>query len=703
MTAEKPLKKFLRKFILLWISAAALSFLLLNGGTSGIALPAGGYLVAIVASLALLIFECGIITLVTAGLKSLASAPSIFVRGIGYLLLIVFGVLLTGYLFSIVISWNFFAHRLGFITLTAVISALADFVALLVYFTPRDIMLLSAGTLVAACIAAVIIVSVPAASGRELRRLCAMVIAAALSVVVLIRALPSAFDGTTTARLRNLFEAHSLPSVTLLWGPIVFYDPRPAQLTVKLEPQTDFMEWGKSLPVPAQPRKNILVFAIEAMRADEINLKVDGHEVTPNINRLAADGINFTRAFANGNESHYSMTSMVSGLFPMKFPQRDKFSKIDYPLTRIYDLLSFGYFTAFISSANERWQNMIAVTYTNNLTYFFHAETYKGAGLPVPASDSGLANALKNGKLKTGKLDDAITAEEVKYWITEAAKKGKERGKPTFTMVSLQTSHFPYEQAGKMPFPFEPHELTPAEEKSLSFFDYPKELAPKMRNRYRNSLSYVDAQIGSIVESLRAQDLLKDTIVIVFGDHGELFHENGAVTHAAKLFNNSLQVAFVVYGAPYPKGEYAAPISLVDLGPLLLELAQMPQYNGFQGRVPPGLKDLKPSEQETFYPTFSSVQNIAYEDSVVIGRWRYVGGRRGADERLFDLSADPLEKNNLVNSESASGVVRCLKETLNSFHENQIAYYSNDELKKKFFPPKHEMNPVWCERSIFHP
>jgi hypothetical protein len=81
------------------------------------------------------------------------------------------------------------------------------------------------------------------------------------------------------------------------------------------------------------------------------------------------------------------------------------------------------------------------------------------------------------------------------------------------------------------------------------------------------------------------------------------------------------------------------------------------------------------------------VQNIAFEDSVLVGRWKYVEQSQGAYANLYDLRSDPLEKGNLDHRYPE--INECLRETLHEFRRNQIAYYSNTALKAEYFPPRH--------------
>src|SRR5258708_40276872 len=107
-----------------------------------------------------------------------------------------------------------------------------------------------------------------------------------------------------------------------------------------------------------------------------------------------------------------------------------------------------------------------------------------------------------------------------------------------------------------------------------------------MWNRYWNSLRCFDGQIEATLELLKQNVVLDNSIVIIHDKDGELFHENGKVTHAAGLSDKTLHVPLILSGArDVPVGEYRKPVSLLDLGHILLDLARMPPHCGFQGTV----------------------------------------------------------------------------------------------------------------------
>jgi arylsulfatase A-like enzyme len=131
---------------------------------------------------------------------------------------------------------------------------------------------------------------------------------------------------------------------------------------------------------------------------------------------------------------------------------------------------------------------------------------------------------------------------------------------------------------------FTPTTFTEQERATFSFIFYPPSVTGRMWNRYWNSLAYIDGQIAATLDLLKENSVLDNSIIIIHGDHGELFNENGKVTHAAGLSDKTLHVPLILSGArDVPPGEYREPVSLLDFGPMLLDLVGMPPHSGFQG------------------------------------------------------------------------------------------------------------------------
>jgi arylsulfatase A-like enzyme len=468
------------------------------------------------------------------------------------------------------------------------------------------------------------------------------------------------------------------PLVTLWasWRESLALEAIPAVLT-----DTDLVPRAGSFwqPPPATPasRPHLVFVKVESLRHDVVHLVHQGREVMPRLNALARGGVQFTRAFAPSTHTDYSDVSVLSSLYPLRSRRHHYFQPSDpWPRTLIYDLChQAGYATAVFSSENEKWGGKDAFLLTPGLDRFHDAER-SGAPTRVAEADSGFAREIQAGELKAGVLDDSQTTSAALRWLREQARAGR----PVFLFLNLQTSHFPYHLPPGVSAPFQPATLG----SSASFMGYPAEQAETARNAYFNALAECDRQLGRLLDALGELGFATNTVMAVFGDHGEAFHENGHVTHAREPVEPVARTAAVLHapGRLAPRAE-DYPVELTDLVPTVLGVVGWPANPNFQGRDVLAA-DRPPLERRL---VFLHTENpLTRTDSIwLAGRWKFTHDRATGREALFDLAADPEERTNLVvDAEPAAE----LRDLLSRWRQRQLAYYHYPFYYERAWPPK---------------
>ncbi len=469
-------------------------------------------------------------------------------------------------------------------------------------------------------------------------------------------------------------RVHPVPTFAISTLEQFFREPIPANLdTTNLTPLTK--KW--SPPPQVAKRPSVLILAIESLRADTVHLSHQGQEILPNINQLAKQGTQFTNAYAQSTHSDYADVCIVSSLYPLRTREHHYYTKADpWPKTLAFDVFKqLGYSTAIISSQNEGWGNMDQFLETPNLDLFYDAER-SGRETADIIRDPGMAHELKIGALSAGKLEDSHTMDRALAWVTEQVDKEQ----PFFLSMNFQSSHFPYEVPDDFEKPFQPCEL----DADVSFMMYPEERTPKVRNAFYNGIHYCDLQVGRMIGKLEELGVLDEMIVIVLGENGEAFHENGRCGHAQEPVQPMIHVATVVHAPKYvSRGIESYPLEHIDLLPTLLGTLNLPPHPNFQG-IDILSENRIPDEERLL---FFHVNNASHQAEAVIlgGRWKLMMDRSKKEVLLYDLQVDPTESTDIASTHSE--LTSQLLVALQLWRSNQLAYYHYPAYYTKFYPP----------------
>lgn len=478
-------------------------------------------------------------------------------------------------------------------------------------------------------------------------------------------------DGLAT--LQPLAASYLSPGVSLYLSAFFFtqidqleefvLDKRLLQESYSIEQHSQIAATGNG--------KNVLLVIIEALRRDAVGKTAAGKEITPTLNDLARNGINFERAYAQSPETGYSQRVIHTGQFPLRLSTRDPGRNFTHPHAKIYDLLSLrGYRTAYIAA---EWALDRGVLFSERLDLYLDPQTRSSTVAQHYFDQSDLK--INPANVPTAVLDQ-LTARVLKNWLADGDPK-----KPFFASLYLYSSHFPYEHFSFMGEPLFDETALPADP---NFFGYPSDYSAEMLKRYWNTLNYIDGLIADLLEFLRSNKLIDDTVIIVTGDHGELFGEHGAVTHASLLHEEVLRVPLIIFDSAqsWDPALTTRPAGHIDIAPTILDLLNLPVYGGYQGA------SVRKKHREDC-PLFSTVQTAVFEDALVIWPWKYVRNFRGGFNRLYNLQTDEHERDNLIDKSAnkAAGLAR----TLNEYRQSQLAYHSLPEAERqKLFPPVYD-------------
>ncbi len=191
-------------------------------------------------------------------------------------------------------------------------------------------------------------------------------------------------------------------------------------------------------------------------------------------------------------------------------------------------------------------------------------------------------------------------------------------------------------------------------------YDISDDHIARARRGYFANISYLDEKIGSILKVL--EDTRQEAVVVFVSDHGDMLGERG-LWFKMSMYEGSARVPLMIAAPGVTAGRIDAPVSTLDVGPTLADLAgidlsSIADWTDGQSLLPVAAGAVRSAPVAIEYAAEATVAPIvALRD----GRYKYV--RCAVDpEQLFDLEADPGELNNLAGLDSHAAVLAEFRE-----------------------------------------
>lgn len=165
------------------------------------------------------------------------------------------------------------------------------------------------------------------------------------------------------------------------------------------------------------------------------------------------------------------------------------------------------------------------------------------------------------------------------------------------------------------------------------------------RERYLANLAAIDARLGEIFAAVERLGLADRTYIIVSSDHGEAFGEHDTVKHNTTLYEELLRVPLMIKGPKVKARAVETPVSIIDLGPTILDLFGQPTPGHFMGQSLHGfLRGKNPELTRPIGAEGRLKKTLIFPDGVKA----IVDDKHGTAE-VYDLRADPDELINLLD------------------------------------------------------
>ena len=466
----------------------------------------------------------------------------------------------------------------------------------------------------------------------------------------------------------------------------------PGELPVII-PLLKTLEKGKEAAMaPSKP--NLLFIMTDHQRADSLGMRQAGIDVTPNLNRLAEDGTNFSRAYNTCPLCVPARTALATGKYPTKngVVTNDWKGETAGDHTTLHELLHrAGYRVGHIGVHHIRVAPPIdeRVEFDRWETGEGYAEYLDASGVSHPPGDiydfkkeiaenqAGERTMQYYSNTETATWPgDAGNFKDL-YWCRQAAEfLRKQDDRPFALFLYLWAPHPPLWVPEPYASLFAPDEIElppnvgcPAEGEPAAYRrGVPAQLADgvsieQWRRVWAAHLGLVhmaDHGIGSVLDTLQETGNRENTLVLFTVDHGEHLGQH-RMYQKMEMYEQAIRVPLVLAGPGIGSGAVDVPVSHLDIMPSLLDLFDLETPDDLDGL---SLTDtLCKGTAPPARPVFSLYSgNPVRGDTrrcVITERFKYVWVP-GDGRELYDLEADPLEMENLAVSPAHRDLVQRL-------------------------------------------
>jgi arylsulfatase A-like enzyme/Tfp pilus assembly protein PilF len=366
---------------------------------------------------------------------------------------------------------------------------------------------------------------------------------------------------------------------------------------------------GHKIPSLKQSENfNLLLITIDSLRVDRIGVYGFRNAQTPNIDRLAENGLMFKNCYAPVPLSLPSHCTIFTGREPLAHGVRNN-----------------G--TDFLPDSEQTWaevmKNQGFETYALVSSYLLHSKFGLKQGFDTFDDSLDYSSIINN--FRTTIAADQVFA-RFQSWLEQRTPN------KFFAWVHFSDPQGPYKP--------------------------PPEYAKMSENDpYSGEVALVDHYIGETVHALEGKKLMDRTVVVIAGSHGEALHEHREWGHGLFCYEPTLKVPLIIHN-PTAFGEkqvIASRVRLLDLMPSLLQLFNLESPVGVQGKSFLYLLSKKNRgrqiDQPVYFESMSGFQEMGFAPltGLISENYKYISL---PEAELYDLKTDPAEMENLVLTKS---------------------------------------------------
>lgn len=433
----------------------------------------------------------------------------------------------------------------------------------------------------------------------------------------------------------------------------------------------------------AQSKPNIILIMTDQQRGDAMGCAGNRVVKTPNIDRLASDGYRFENAYTSCPSSTPARAGLLTGLSPWHHGMLGYGVVAEHYRYEMPQMLrDCGYFTFGIGKMHWAPQTALHGFHGTLLdesgrveSKYFISDYRKWFMTQAPGSDPDCTGIGWNDHgARVYQLPEHL---HPTVWTANEAIElidNYNDSRPLMLKVSFARPHSPYDPPQRVlneyngiAMPPAAHgewskeigaNLTdPAKNKEAAFGQFPPEYVDRSRRHYYAAITFVDEQIGHLIEALKKKGMYENTLIIFTSDHGDMMgdHNMWRKTYA---YQGSAAIPMIVkvpseMAVAKPKGSTIdAPVELRDILPTMLDAAGSTVPADMDGA---SMLTLVRTDDAPWRRYIDLEHATCYSDrnywvALTDGHLKYIWFLSTGDEQLFDLDCDAQETTNLVGN-----------------------------------------------------
>jgi len=384
------------------------------------------------------------------------------------------------------------------------------------------------------------------------------------------------------------------------------------------------------------PDCNVILITIDALRPDHLGCYGYERNTSPNIDKLAKEGVLFTQAISQSSFTNPALPSLMTSMYP-----------------DVHGVRGWG---DYINPLILTWAQFL-----NNNGFYTGAICAEDFFVAILGLEGGFDTLSKGIDLTA----ENITREAV-LWLE------KNKDKKFFLWLHYFDPHEPYRPPTHIKIEPENVRFKDDDKQVPILNERPSDpdiygglggiaeyaVVEGMRDKgyyillYDKEIKYVDEQIGILLKNLEELGLDKNTLIIITADHGEALGEHNLYfTHGMFLYDELLKVPLIMVGGFLPKNEIIkAQVESIDILPTIMDILRI-NYNkrGIEGiSLLPTLYSKNKNDKYGESYAFSEFED---KKSIRSPEWKLIYTSNSEEYELYNLKEDPQELNNLADIE----------------------------------------------------